>query len=79
MWPSLLGEVLFIAAEVDTSVFPSYFDLRGSLPVVCTLERCKVELQRFSLSLYSTLATGPSYPTLYTFGVREGISYSDFM
>lgn len=78
LWPSLLGEVLFIAAEAQASVFPSYFDVRGSLPVVCTPEYCKVEWKIFSLLLYATSATDPSYPTLYpTFWVREGISYSD--
>lgn len=48
------------------------------MPVIYTLECCKVEGKLFiSLSLYSALTSGPSYPTLYNL-TKGGTRYSDF-
>lgn len=37
MWPSLLGEVVFLSTEMQASVFPSYFVVRDSLSIYSTL------------------------------------------
>lgn len=34
---AVLGEVVFLSTEMQTSVFPSYFDVRNSLSMCSTL------------------------------------------